>query len=182
VLEIGAASGRNFTLYPRTLSDSVAVEPEPYLRERAKEAPGCAPIPVTVLDGTAEALPAADSSFDGVVVCLVLCSVRNQASALAEIHRVLRPGGRLRFYEHVLADAPRLECAQRRRAPDGLPRRPCRRGSPPVLPARMLSRVPEQVQTVVAVRCRDVVLPGYVCEFDAPEVAAAFVDEGAGFL
>lgn len=113
VLEVGAASGINFALYPRTVSEVVAVEPEPYLRVRATNAAARANVHVTVLDGTAEALPAASNSFDGVVVCLVLCSVHDQRTALDEIRRVLRPGGQLRFYEHVLADAPWVANAQR---------------------------------------------------------------------
>jgi ubiquinone/menaquinone biosynthesis C-methylase UbiE len=59
-----------------------------------------------VVDGWAEALPAADGTFDAAVTALVLCSVPDQATALAELHRVLRPGGELRFLEHVAADRP----------------------------------------------------------------------------
>ncbi|MET8465779.1 class I SAM-dependent methyltransferase, partial [Micromonospora zamorensis] len=73
-----------------------------------------APVPITVVDGLAESLPARDGEFDAAVVALVLCTVPDQASALAEIGRTLRPGGELRFFEHVAADeASRLHRTQR---------------------------------------------------------------------
>jgi SAM-dependent methyltransferase len=107
VIEIGAGAGPNFARYPAGVTEVVAVEPEPYLRERAAAAAAAAPVPVTVVDGLADALPAADGSFDAAVACLMLCSVPDQARALAELRRVLRPGGELRFYEHVRASSPR---------------------------------------------------------------------------
>lgn len=107
VLEVGAGSGVNFPLYPATVTEVVAVEPEPYLREQAKAAALSAPVPVTVIDGIADALPVEDGSCDAAVACLVLCSVPDQASALAELRRVLKPDGELCFFEHVRADAPR---------------------------------------------------------------------------
>src|SRR5580658_6044524 len=101
VLEVGPGSGLNFPHYPSTVREVVAVEPEPYLRSRAVEAAVAAPVPIRVVDGTADELPAADGSFDAVVVSGLLCSVADPAVALAEFDRVLRPGGELRFYEHV---------------------------------------------------------------------------------
>ena len=65
-----------------------------------------APVPVRVVDGVAEALPGGDGAFDAAVVALVLCSVPDQGAALAEVSRVLRPGGQLRFFEHVVARQP----------------------------------------------------------------------------
>jgi ubiquinone/menaquinone biosynthesis C-methylase UbiE len=65
------------------------------------EAAVAAPVPIRVVDGTADELPAADGSFDAVVVSGLLCSVADPAAALGEFNRVLRPGGELRFYEHV---------------------------------------------------------------------------------
>ncbi|MEV4499999.1 methyltransferase domain-containing protein [Micromonospora arborensis] len=65
--------------------------------------PWTARVPVTVVDGLAEALPGGDGEFDAAVVALVLCTVPDQASELAEARRVLRPGGELRFFEHVAA-------------------------------------------------------------------------------
>jgi ubiquinone/menaquinone biosynthesis C-methylase UbiE len=108
VIEIGAGNGLNFAHYPHEVDEVVAVEPEPYLRARAQEAAADAPVKVTVVDGTADQLPGADGEFDAAVASLVLCTVPDQSGALAEARRVLRPGGELRFYEHVRADDPRL--------------------------------------------------------------------------
>jgi ubiquinone/menaquinone biosynthesis C-methylase UbiE len=113
VLELGAGSGENFGFYPTQVSEVVAVEPEPYLRGKAVEAAASAQIRVTVVDGTADRLPAEDASIDAAIACLVFCSVPDQSVALAELHRVLRPGGELRFYEHVLSHTPRIARSQR---------------------------------------------------------------------
>lgn len=103
VLELGAGSGLNFQYYPRGVEEIVAVEPEPSLRRAAIEAARKAPVPVTVTDGVAGELPVGDQTFDAAVASLVLCSVSDLPRALAELHRVVRPGGELRFYEHVVA-------------------------------------------------------------------------------
>jgi ubiquinone/menaquinone biosynthesis C-methylase UbiE len=107
VIELGAGDGRNFAFYPPEVTEVLAVEPEPYLRERAEEAAREATVPVTVVAGVADRIPAEDSSFDGGVASLVLCSVPDQAAALAELRRVIRPGGVLHFYEHVVSNNPR---------------------------------------------------------------------------
>jgi SAM-dependent methyltransferase len=107
VLEVGAGNGLNFPHYPATITEVLAEEPEPYLRRLAMAAASQAPAPIRVADGTAEALPADDATFDGVVASLVLCIVTDPDQALAEVRRVLRPGGTLRFYEHVRATDPR---------------------------------------------------------------------------
>lgn len=101
VCEVGAGSGLNFAYYPAAVTRVVAVEPEPSLREHATAAAARARVPVEVCDGTADVLPVADGSCDAVVLSLVLCSVPDPATALAEVRRVLRPGGQVRFYEHV---------------------------------------------------------------------------------
>jgi ubiquinone/menaquinone biosynthesis C-methylase UbiE len=103
VIEVGAGNGLNFAHYPRTVTEVVAVEPESFLRSRAEEAAGSVPIPLTILDGTADALPVPDAVFDAGLASLVLCSVPDQPSALAELRRVIRAGGELRFFEHVVS-------------------------------------------------------------------------------
>jgi ubiquinone/menaquinone biosynthesis C-methylase UbiE len=108
VLEVGAGNGLNFPHYPATVTEVLAIEPEPYLRRLALAAAQQAPVPIRVTDGTAEALPAPDAGVEAVVASLVLCTVTDPDQALAETRRVLRPGGRLRFYEHVRATDPRL--------------------------------------------------------------------------
>jgi SAM-dependent methyltransferase len=102
VVEIGAGHGLNFALYPFEVTEVVAIEPEPTLRADADVAARRAPVPIRVLPGVADALPLPDGSADAAIASLVLCSVPNQPRALAEIRRVLRPGGELRFYEHVV--------------------------------------------------------------------------------
>ncbi|MHB8262560.1 MAG: class I SAM-dependent methyltransferase [Acidimicrobiales bacterium] len=114
VIEVGAGSGLNFAHYPKSVTEVVAVEPEPYLRARATEAARQVSVPVRVVEGTADMLPVEDGYFDVAVASLVLCSVPDQAAALAECSRVLRSGGELRFYEHVLAEEPSLARFQRR--------------------------------------------------------------------
>ncbi len=106
VVEVGAGNGLNFPHYPSAVTEVLAVEPEPYLRAKAEQAAATAPVPVRVVDGLADSLPAEHGSFDAGVASLVLCSVAEPAAALAELHRVIRPGGQLRFYEHVRAKDP----------------------------------------------------------------------------
>ena len=79
----------------------VAVEPDAFAREEAERSAAASGTPVEVVAGSAEALPAADASFDAAVCCWVLCTVPDQAAALGELRRVLRPDGELRVYEHV---------------------------------------------------------------------------------
>ncbi|MYX37899.1 MULTISPECIES: class I SAM-dependent methyltransferase [unclassified Streptomyces] len=104
VIEIGAGSGLNFRHYPRTVAEVVAIEPERHLRRLAVDAAQHAEVPVDVVPGVAEALPVKSEAFDAAVASLVLCSVRDQKRALAELHRVLRPGGELRLLEHCRAE------------------------------------------------------------------------------
>ncbi|HET6921041.1 MAG TPA: class I SAM-dependent methyltransferase [Jiangellaceae bacterium] len=103
VIEVGAGNGLNFLHYPRTVTEVVAVEPESFLRSRAEEAARSVSVPMTIIDGTADALPVSDAAFDAGIASLVLCSVPDQRTALAELRRVIRPGGELRFFEHVVS-------------------------------------------------------------------------------
>jgi ubiquinone/menaquinone biosynthesis C-methylase UbiE len=102
VVEVGCGDGANFAHYPDTVSRIVAVEPEAYLREQASSH---SDERVELRDAVATRLPVGDGEADAVVFSLVLCSV-DQSAALAEALRVLRPGGELRFLEHVLAHEP----------------------------------------------------------------------------
>ncbi|MFD7533898.1 class I SAM-dependent methyltransferase [Streptomyces sp. NPDC059849] len=113
VIEIGAGNGLNFAHYPPAVSEVVAIEPERSLRRLAVRSALRAGLPVDVVPGAAEALPVKSEAFDGAVASLVLCSVRDVERSLAEIVRVLRPGGELRFFEHVRADDRAMATAQR---------------------------------------------------------------------
>ena len=117
VIEVGAGNGLNFAHYPATVTEVIAVEPEMYLRQRAQVAAAGASVPVTVVDGTADELPAGDAEFDAAVTSLVLCSVPDPAHALAEVRRVLQPDGELRFFEHVRSNSARLAGWQDRMNP-----------------------------------------------------------------
>lgn len=113
VIEVGAGNGRNFAHYPSSVTEVLAVEPEPRLRATAERAAADASVRVQVVTGVAERLPAEDASFDAGVASLVLCTVRDQQRALAELRRVIRPGGELRFYEHVVSNRPSTARIQR---------------------------------------------------------------------
>lgn len=100
VLEVGAGIGTNFPHYPDTVRQVVAVEPEPRLAAQARAAAEVVPVAVTVTTETAEAF-SGDEPFDAVVCSLVLCSVREPDSVLRHLYSLLRPGGELRYLEHV---------------------------------------------------------------------------------
>jgi SAM-dependent methyltransferase len=100
VLEIGAGTGTNFALYPDTVAEVVAIEPERHLAEIAQQAAAAASVPVTVTGETAEQF-ASSEPFDAVVCSLVLCSIEDPGSVLQQLFSLLRPGGELRYLEHV---------------------------------------------------------------------------------
>lgn len=106
VLEVGAGTGSNFMHYPTSVDEVVAVEPEPRLHPLAQRAAATAPVPVTVLNHSIEELEPS-STFDAVVCSLVLCSVHDQESVLRQLFSLLRPGGELRFLEHVASGGAR---------------------------------------------------------------------------
>lgn len=105
VVELGAGTGANLPLYDRVAIERlVLVEPSPAMRRRL--AGPAADAGAEVVDATAEQLPLADGTVDALVATLVLCSVPDLDRALAEAHRVLRPGGLLLLLEHVRAADP----------------------------------------------------------------------------
>jgi ubiquinone/menaquinone biosynthesis C-methylase UbiE len=105
VLEIGAGTGLNLALYEPG-PNVVAVEPEPTMARTAAGRARRARTTASVLRGVAEELPFRDGSFDAVVACYVLCSVADPSRAIAELGRVLVPGGEIRVYEHVRSTEP----------------------------------------------------------------------------
>ena len=113
VVELGCGNGLNFAHYPETVTRVLAVEPDPYLRALAEQAAAQVKTPIDVVDAVAEHIPAGDGTFDAAVASLMLCSVPDQHTALREVHRVLKPGGQLRFLEHVRATSPGLARVQR---------------------------------------------------------------------
>jgi ubiquinone/menaquinone biosynthesis C-methylase UbiE len=102
VLEIGGGTGANLVHY-RDVDRVTIAEPDPFMRSRIGPKLQDSRVPVDVSSAGAEALPFPDGSFDTVVSTLVLCTVPDQEAVLEEIRRVLRPGGRLLFIEHVRA-------------------------------------------------------------------------------
>jgi ubiquinone/menaquinone biosynthesis C-methylase UbiE len=100
VLEIGVGSGMNLPFYRSPVREVLALEPAPRLVSMAKRAPRAAGIPVNFFEASAEAVPLDEHSVDTVVTTWTLCSIPQAAVALAEMRRVLRPGGKLLFAEH----------------------------------------------------------------------------------
>jgi ubiquinone/menaquinone biosynthesis C-methylase UbiE len=100
VLEIGIGSGLNFPHYSRNVTHLFGLEPSALLREQAADAALAAPFPVELLAAGAESIPLESRSIDSVVSTWTLCSIPDLEGALTEIHRVLRPDGRLLFFEH----------------------------------------------------------------------------------
>ncbi|KUI33695.1 phosphatidylethanolamine N-methyltransferase [Mycobacterium sp. IS-1590] len=108
VLEVGAGTGTNFEFYPATVREVVAVEPERRLAEQAQRAAVGARVPVTVSTDTVERFVAAGSEpFDAVVCSLVLCSIDDPDTVLRQLLSLMRPGGELRYLEHIASDGGR---------------------------------------------------------------------------
>jgi SAM-dependent methyltransferase len=110
VLEVGAGIGTNFALYPSTVAEVVALEPEIHMVDQARQAASTASVPVSVMPTTVEALADKASDvepFDAVVCSLVLCSVGDPDAVLRNVYALLKPGGELRFFEHVATDGLR---------------------------------------------------------------------------
>ncbi|ABM15346.1 MULTISPECIES: class I SAM-dependent methyltransferase [Mycolicibacterium] len=106
VLEVGAGTGTNFEFYPATVTEVVAVEPEHRLATLAQDAAARAAVPITVTTDTVEEFTDAEP-FDAVVCSLVLCSVDKPEDVVAELLSMLKPGGQLRYLEHIAAEGGR---------------------------------------------------------------------------
>lgn len=106
-IDLGAGTGANLNLYPQAVSELVLAEPGLHMfnKLQAKAGEGGAD---EIVQASAQSLPFADDSFDTAVFTLVLCTVPHPATALAETARVLKPGGRLLFIEHVRSPHPDL--------------------------------------------------------------------------
>jgi ubiquinone/menaquinone biosynthesis C-methylase UbiE len=108
ILEIGGGTGANLPFYGQDVEDLVITEPEEPMARRLEAKLGGYSLPARVVRAPAEKLPFEDDSFDFAISTLVLCTVDDPSQALGEIHRVLKPGGRLAFLEHVRAEDPKL--------------------------------------------------------------------------
>jgi ubiquinone/menaquinone biosynthesis C-methylase UbiE len=107
VLEIGVGTGLSFSHYPQ-VDELVGVDPSEPMLKRARRRAAELGREVTLIEAPAEALPFEDDSFDTVVSLAVLCTVGDPSRVLHEIRRVLRPGGRFVFLEHVRSSDPKL--------------------------------------------------------------------------
>jgi ubiquinone/menaquinone biosynthesis C-methylase UbiE len=101
VVELGAGTGLNLDHYPETVSELLLTEPDPHMAAKLRQRTSSLSLVARVVEAPAEELPFDDASVDTVVSTLVLCTVRNPRQALAEVKRILRPGGLLLFAEHV---------------------------------------------------------------------------------
>ena len=108
VVEIGSGTGANLQHYPRTIEELVCTEPEEPMARRLRRKAETSGLPVQVVETGAEDLPFEDGSFDTAVTTLVLCTVEDPERAVSELARVLKPGGRLIFLEHVRSPDPGL--------------------------------------------------------------------------
>ncbi len=108
VLELGAGTGANVDLYPGAVEELVLAEPDPHMTKRLQAKLAEAGSTAEVVEAPAERLPFEEASFDTAVVTLVLCTVPDPEATLGEISRVLKPGGRLLFIEHVRSERPDL--------------------------------------------------------------------------
>jgi ubiquinone/menaquinone biosynthesis C-methylase UbiE len=103
-IDLGAGTGANLELYPEAVSELVLAEPDPHMAKQLHEKLAQSPRSAELIEAPAERLPFEDSSFDTAVFTLVLCTVPDPQAALAEAARILKPGGKLLFIEHVRAE------------------------------------------------------------------------------
>jgi ubiquinone/menaquinone biosynthesis C-methylase UbiE len=117
VLEIGVGSGLNLSLYGPAVGRVVGLDPSSELLRLARKRATRAVIPVSLVRASAQSVPFADATFDGVAITWTLCSIPNPIAALIEMRRVLKPGGRLLFVEHCLSPEIRIARWQHRLTP-----------------------------------------------------------------
>lgn len=107
-LEIGAGTGLNLELWPESLDELVLTEPDPHMAARLRAKVRSSGRPVEVVEAPGERLPFEDARFDTAALTLVLCTAPDPPAVLREVDRVLKPGGRLLFLEHVRSEDPKL--------------------------------------------------------------------------
>ena len=117
VLEVGVGSGLNFPLYGKQVEIVFGIDPSPRLLAIARRRAAAAGIHADLLQGSATAIPLADKTVDTVVMTWTLCSIPDPLTALREMRRVLKPGGKLLFVEHGLSPEPKVERWQHRLTP-----------------------------------------------------------------
>jgi SAM-dependent methyltransferase len=118
VLEIGVGPGVNFTHYdPARVTNVYALEPNPGMLRRAEEQQRQAEVKIEFLDLPGERIPLADASVDTVVSTFTLCTIPGVVEAIQGVRRVLKPGGKLIFFEHGLAPDPAVQRWQKRSEP-----------------------------------------------------------------
>jgi ubiquinone/menaquinone biosynthesis C-methylase UbiE len=111
-IEIGAGTGLNLPHYPPAVTRLVLIEPDPHMTRRLRRRAARSGRDAEIINATAGQLPVPDASFDTAVVTFALCSVPDEQVALGEITRVLAPGGRLLFFEHVRSADPKIAAKQ----------------------------------------------------------------------
>ena len=117
VLEIGFGSGLNLPYYPKHITNITTVEVNPKINKLAQKRIQSSNIPVDCRILNGENLPMADNTFDSVVSTFTLCSIANVEQALAEVYRVMKPGGKFFFIEHGLSNEPNIQIWQNRLTP-----------------------------------------------------------------
>jgi ubiquinone/menaquinone biosynthesis C-methylase UbiE len=111
-IEIGAGTGLNLPHYPPAVTRLALIEPDPHMSRRLRSRVARSGRTAEIRSATADRLPFPDASFDTAVVTFTLCSVPDEQAALTEITRVLAPGGRLLFLEHVRSADPAIAARQ----------------------------------------------------------------------
>jgi SAM-dependent methyltransferase len=117
ILEIGFGSARTLRFYPPGVQGLWAVEPSAGMNKRGQRRLAKSKVPVHLVPGRGEDLPFDAERFDCVTLAFTLCSVQQPAAVIAQIKRVLKPGGHLHVLEHVYSDTPRWQRWQRRLEP-----------------------------------------------------------------